>query len=431
MRGPRYDRILASTALDELIAASISVYDSAYAGPPRPPAKIAAVPNTAKPTPNVAAREPATTPAAVPVAAPAVVATPSPATTETITPAAPAEAAKPAAPAEAAKPAMPADTAAPAATPAPAVAAEPLAPPVDRMAALDPADRAVAEKIRDLFAAKTGLTVDKIFATRKERSAVEAFYESRNLAPLWTDKGVENARAKAVIARIKAAAADGLDLKDYKIPDLAGSSPDAQAEADLRLTQALVTFARHLQAGRFPFTRVSSDNIELPQAPPDVADILTKITEAADAGKALDAFAPQHPAYKKLKAALAEMRGKAGGAAKEIPDGRCPPAAAKAAPMEDPRVPLLREKLRAHRRHVGSQIRRQNRGSREEIPEVARHPGHRQSRQPDHQGAQRPAARPPDRYRDRQHGALALVPARPRQDACHRQPAGIHAARVQ
>jgi murein L,D-transpeptidase YcbB/YkuD len=346
MRGPRYDRILASTALALIFAASISVYDSAYAGPPRPPAKIAAVPTTAKPTPNVAAREPATTPAAVPVAAPAVVATPSPATTETITPAAPADVAKPAAPAEAAKPAMPAEATSPVAAPAPAVAAEPPAPPVDRMAALDPADRAVAEKIRDLFAAKTGLTADKIFATRKERSAVEAFYESRNLAPLWTDKGVENARAKAVIARIKAADADGLDLKDYKIPDLAGSSPDAQAEADLRLTQALVTFARHLQAGRFPFTRVSSDNIELPQAPPDVADILTKITEAADAGKSLDAFAPQHPAYKKLKAALAEMRGKAGGTAKEIPEGAVlKPAAAKAAPMEDPRVPLLREKL--------------------------------------------------------------------------------------
>jgi hypothetical protein len=35
MRGPRYDRILASTALALIFAASISVYDSAYAGPPR------------------------------------------------------------------------------------------------------------------------------------------------------------------------------------------------------------------------------------------------------------------------------------------------------------------------------------------------------------------------------------------------------------
>jgi hypothetical protein len=51
-----------------------------------------------------------------------------------------------------------------------------------------------------------------------------------------------------------------------------------------------VTFARHLQAGRFPFTRVSSDNIELPQAPPDVADILTKITEAADEARSRDQF---------------------------------------------------------------------------------------------------------------------------------------------
>ena len=83
------------------------------------------------------------------------------------------------------------------------------------MAALDPADRAVAERIRDLLAAKN----DKIFTGKKERAAVEAFYQNRNLAPLWLDKGVVNARAKAVIARLKGADADGLEARDYRIPD--------------------------------------------------------------------------------------------------------------------------------------------------------------------------------------------------------------------
>ena len=67
------------------------------------------------------------------------------------------------------------------------------------MAALDPADRPIAEKMRDLLAGKT----DKIFASKKERTAVDAFYQNRNFAPLWLDKGVENARAKAVIARMQ------------------------------------------------------------------------------------------------------------------------------------------------------------------------------------------------------------------------------------
>src|SRR5262249_61907267 len=86
------------------------------------------------------------------------------------------------------------------------------APAPDPLATLDPADRAVAEKIRDLLAAKT----DKIFASKRERAAAESFYQARHLAPLWVDKGVENARARAAIARLKGADADGLDPGDYK-----------------------------------------------------------------------------------------------------------------------------------------------------------------------------------------------------------------------
>jgi hypothetical protein len=35
--------------------------------------------------------------------------------------------------------------------------------------------------------------------------AVESFYQNRTLAPLWLDRGVANARATAVIARLKEA----------------------------------------------------------------------------------------------------------------------------------------------------------------------------------------------------------------------------------
>ena len=90
----------------------------------------------------------------------------------------------------------------------------------DPLAALDPADRPIAEKMRDLLAAK----IDRIFASKKERAAVEAFYQNRNLAPLWLDKGVENARAKAVDRAPQGADADGLEASDYRIPNFAGSS---------------------------------------------------------------------------------------------------------------------------------------------------------------------------------------------------------------
>ena len=179
----------------------------------------------------------------------------------------------------------------------------------DPLASLDPADRAVAENIRDLLATRA----DKLFAGKKERAAVEAFYQNRNFAPLWLDKGVENARAGSVIARLKNADADGLEPSEYKTPNFAGLAPDALAEAELRLTRAVLTYARHVQAGRFPYTRVSR-NIELPQAAPEPADVLSNIANAADAGKALDLYSPQNEPYRKLKATLAELRGKPGGA---------------------------------------------------------------------------------------------------------------------
>ena len=175
----------------------------------------------------------------------------------------------------------------------------------DPLASLDPADRVVAEKIRDLLATKP----DSFFASKKERAAIEAFYQNRNLAPLWLDKGVENARAGAVIARLKNADTDGLEPGEYKAPNFAGLEGVALAEAELKLTRAVLTYARHVQAGRFPYTRVSH-NVELPQAAPESANVLTSVADAADAGKALDLFSPQHEPYRRLKAALAEMRGK-------------------------------------------------------------------------------------------------------------------------
>jgi murein L,D-transpeptidase YcbB/YkuD len=162
---------------------------------------------------------------------------------------------------------------------------------------------------------------DAIFPGKSERMPVESFYQNRTLAPLWLERGVANARATAVIARLKDADADGLEVSDYRTPNFAGLGPDALAEADLKLTQTVLTFARHLQAGRFPYKRVSQNNIQLPQAPPEPAAILAKIVSAADAGKALDEFSPPHEAYQKLKVKLAEMRAKPAGARPEVGDG--------------------------------------------------------------------------------------------------------------
>ncbi len=278
MYNPRYNRILASTALAVILAAPLAVMAKNNS-------QVADVPMGAAPS-------------ALPVAA---------------TPAeqAPAQAAPAAATPAEETPAISNGTSADPAAATEQTATEQTAAP-DPLAALDPADRAVAEKIRDLLASKP----DSFFGGKKEREAVEAFYQNRNLAPLWLDKGVENARAGAVIAHLKNADADGLEPGDYKAPNFADVGADALAEAELKLTHTVLTYARHLQAGRFAYTRVSR-NIELPQAAPEPADILSSIADAADVGKSLDRYSPQNEPYRKLKAALAELRAKPGAAKSE------------------------------------------------------------------------------------------------------------------
>jgi murein L,D-transpeptidase YcbB/YkuD len=302
MRGHRYDRILAGTALALVMALPMSAFAQSSSPTVQPPA--------------------ANPPAAIEATVPAIEQPPLPPPTAADVEVVPVNADAVNAPV----------------AEEPQAAAAAAVPQLDPLAALDPADRPIAEKMRDLFAAKG----DKIFTSKKERTAVEAFYQNRKLAPLWLDQGVENARAEAAIARVKASAADGLDPTEYKIADLTSTNPDALAEAELKLTATIITFTRHLQAGRFPYQRIGRD-IEVPQQPPKTADVLAKIADATDVAQTLDSYSPPHEGYRKLKAMLAEMRAKSGAGSSQIADG--PALKLTKVLTEDERVPQLRARL--------------------------------------------------------------------------------------
>ncbi len=205
---------------------------------------------------------------------------------------------------------------------------------------LSTTDAAIAEKLRDLLAGKSGRYLDR----KNERDAVEAFYRNRGFAPLWIDNGAGNARAASTAAYLKGVDADGLEPSEYAAPELkAGLDPDALADADLRLTVAVLTYARHAATGRVSFTRISND-VYYDLAFPDPSAILAKLAVASDAKDTLASYLPQHPAYKALKAKYAETRAKTGETAPaRIPNGQ-PLKLAKEL-TQDPRVPLIRERL--------------------------------------------------------------------------------------
>jgi murein L,D-transpeptidase YcbB/YkuD len=250
----------------------------------------------------------------------------------------------------------PAETS-PAATATAPAAAAPAQPAVDQaqdqsapkaVAPVAAADQPVADKLQELIATKA----QRFFDRKAERAAAEAFYKERNYAPLWSASGVATDKAKAAIARLKAAETDGLSPDDYPTPDFAAAtSPDALAEADLKLTEAVLDYARHAQGGRLHPSRVSAD-IAYPDHNPDPAEVLANLATAPDVAATLDSYNPPHKGYKALKAKLAELRGTTETAPAKMEEGAVlrfvkPKKNAKKTvePMEDPRVPALRARL--------------------------------------------------------------------------------------
>ena len=215
----------------------------------------------------------------------------------------------------------------------PAVATPPAAAPAEAPALT--IDQRIAEKLHDMF----GGRIDR-FLDRKAKAPVESFYAARNYAPIWIENGAENARGKAAAAYLGGVSADGLDPGDYPIPSFANADPGALAEAELKLTATVLTYARHAQIGRVHYSRVSAD-IYYDLAAPEPGAVLTKLADAKDIAAALDGFNPPHAGYKALKAKLAEARRRSGD------PGRARISLGKALKpgMEDPRVPLLRERL--------------------------------------------------------------------------------------
>ena len=239
----------------------------------------------------------------------------------------------------------PAPAPAPAAAP-PATAATPPAEPVKAASAVPPADQPVADKLRDMLGAKSL----RYFDRKTERAAVEKFYTGREFAPVWTQAGALTASARGVIGRLKDAASEGLNAADYPVPDFkAAATPDALADAEMKLTASMLDYARHAQSGRMHWSQAGSD-ILYPEHPIYPAEVLANVSTAKDSSAALAGYNPPHKLYRELKAKLAELRGQGEGPVAQIADGPAlafKPATKKqpAVTPEDPRVPQLRAKL--------------------------------------------------------------------------------------
>ena len=323
MKCARFNRLLASTALGFVLAIASHPGMAQQAADQQKVDAGVPIPDTSLPPPPTAKdvqSEEKQNAAVTAPAAPATKAEPQPAQNA----AAPAPAQNAAAPAQSAT----------------APAAEPAKP-----AAV--AAQAVADRLRELI---TSRQFDRIVGRKADREGIESYYKHHDYAPIWVANGAADARARSAADYLAHADQVGLEPSDYPTPAFKSDmSADQLAEAEIKLTETALTFARQAQTGRVSFTRVGND-ISFHPAAPEPAEVLAKLAGTDDAGKVLDAFNPPQPEFKALREKLAELRSSKGDEPKPdakpvAPQVRIPEGKILRPGMKDERVIALRKRL--------------------------------------------------------------------------------------
>ncbi|GJE18501.1 L,D-transpeptidase family protein [Methylobacterium marchantiae] len=191
--------------------------------------------------------------------------------------------------------------------------------------------------------------------TTKDREAMQAFYGLGAFKPVWVVDGAFTPAAKAAASRLALAAEDGLNVQAYPVPVIGtqGLSEAQTAEIELKLSAAIVLYAKDARGGRINLAAVSrliTPTLDIPGADA----VLTRIASAGpQAGAVLQSYNPAQAGYLALKTRLAGLR-----------DLHSAPVAASpltipAGPvlkigMHDPRVPALRSHFGLPTRTAGT-----------------------------------------------------------------------------
>lgn len=167
----------------------------------------------------------------------------------------------------------------------------------------------------------------------RDRGALVSFYAERGAAgPLWVDANGYNDRARAVQAAFRAAGDWGLRASAYSVapvdPASATYSAVALAKAELKMSFAVLRYARHAQGGLVDPRGLSKHHDRTPQLP-DPLNVMQSVAGAPQPGKALLAYHPTAPQFLALREKLLELRG-----------GRTRPVETNQVTM--PRGPMLR-----------------------------------------------------------------------------------------
>jgi murein L,D-transpeptidase YcbB/YkuD len=219
----------------------------------------------------------------------------------------------------------------------PAYAAEPDAP--DALIGNSETIRiAIQERLSEKFTAKSE-------ARKDEQGALVEYYSAPENRLLWVDENGFTDRGKAVMEEIAQADDYGLRSADYPLPktgsgDSGNADAKSLADAEIKISFAVLGYARDARGGRIEPTRLSA-NLDPTLALPDPLEVIESIAIRSNPAGYLRSFQPDQPQFEALRQALIEARG--GSVTKDVV--RIPDGPMLRIGMEDDQVALLRKRL--------------------------------------------------------------------------------------
>lgn len=212
-----------------------------------------------------------------------------------------------------------------------------------------PADEhPLAGPLRDALNAKVAKRLSE--AEKADRAAIAAVSSMRFGAPVWVNAKGYTAKAESVIAELRKADDWGLDASAFEVPELSAAqadgsnpAPEALGDAELRLSLAVLKYARHARGGRIlePSKQLSSYLDRQPQLL-DPKGVLEGIANMSDAATYLHDLNPRNPQFEKLRLQYIAMRD--AGAGRELASI---PKGPKLSPgAQSDKIALIRERLK-------------------------------------------------------------------------------------
>jgi len=194
---------------------------------------------------------------------------------------------------------------------------QPLAAPANQPAsAAEPAQPRTNPVLASIRAKLADPSVGK-GANADDLAALAAFYAARTGAPLWVTEMGFSARGQATLFEIGKADDWGLDAAAFDLPPAGAlpTTPEDQANAEIKLDLAILKYARFARGGRFNPQEIS----ELLDQTSHVRDpkmVLSEIEAAAAPDQYLQSLHPKHEQFARLRQALLKARAPEEGAVK-------------------------------------------------------------------------------------------------------------------